>query len=123
MKPKPIGWPEGLIFAVMQVISENADQIMQVGAGETGVKDFFQPNIEGIGPLTLQLTKPADLDAKLGNTKDQIKKMVVKYFDTGIMLSDLVRETDSKSTNDFKRHMRHHLLYTSPITATYWKKT
>ena len=102
LKPKPIGWPEGLIFAVMQVISENADQIMQVGAGETGVKDFFQPNIEGIGPLTLQLTKPADLDAKLGNTKDQIKKMVVKYFDTGIMLSDLVRETDSKSTNDFK---------------------
>ena len=27
IKPKP-GWPEGLIFALMQVIAENADEIM-----------------------------------------------------------------------------------------------
>jgi len=94
IKPKPLGWPEGLIFAVMQVISENADDIMRT-EGHGG--EFFRPNLEGLGPQTIRLKAPADIDSKLSGFKDAEKTAIKTYYSKETTLSDLSRENDDGS--------------------------
>ena len=56
LKPRPHRWPEHLIMSMMEIMSENSDQIIRTdgagvnafaGAGDVagGVSPFFQPNL------------------------------------------------------------------------------
>lgn len=87
IRPKPLGWPEGLIFALMQVIAENADQIMRPHAGD----NLFVPQIRGLGPERITLTAPADLDTRISNLPARTQQQIRTYFGTGITLDDLSR--------------------------------
>tara|TARA_B100002019_G_scaffold210988_1_gene183731 strand:+ start:5418 stop:9701 length:4284 start_codon:yes stop_codon:yes gene_type:complete len=93
IKPKPMGWPEGLIFALMQVIAENADEIMRTeGHGEG---DFFRPNLEGLGPQTIRLVAPHDIDKKIEGFAPLMQTTIKAYYSRGLTLADLSRESDS----------------------------
>ena len=92
IRPKPLGWPEGLIFAVMQVISENADDIMRTEGHGPG--DYFRPNLEGLGPQTIRLKAPADIDSKLSGFRPTVQTAIKNYYSKEMTLSDLSRQND-----------------------------
>ena len=86
-----MGWPEGLIFALMQVIAENADEIMRT----EGHEGLSRPNLEGIGPQTIRLVAPHDIDKKIEGFAPLMQTTIKAYYSRGLTLADLSRESDS----------------------------
>ena len=103
LKPRPHRWPEHLIMSMMEVMSENMDQIMRIdGAGPDpfavdgrggGHSPFFQPNLNTLPPSMasrIQLTPPNNLNNSIQNFSDRIKEHINSMFTNGISLNDLV---------------------------------
>lgn len=116
LKPRPIRWPESLICCMMQVLSDNADQIMRTdrAGGEDSADEvikrknkFFQPNLNLLPPSIESNIKLEYLD-KNGKSKNkqnhsphgssgkyqhldnEVKGHVENFFNFGLTLNDLV---------------------------------
>ena len=104
LKPRPHRWPEHLIMAMMEIMSENSDQIIRTdgaginafaGAGDVGgaVSPFFQPNLNTLPPnmaSRIQLTPPTNLNNALNNFAPRIRELINSMFTNGMSLNDLV---------------------------------
>tara|TARA_B100002052_G_scaffold298760_1_gene333393 strand:+ start:8402 stop:13366 length:4965 start_codon:yes stop_codon:yes gene_type:complete len=104
LKPRPHRWPEHLIMAMMEIMSENSDQIIRTdgagvdafaGAGDAigAVSPFFQPNLNTLPPnmaSRIQLTPPTNLGNVINNFTPRIRELINSMFTTGISLNDLV---------------------------------
>ena len=86
LKPRPLRWPEHLIMSMMEIMSENSDQIIRTdgagnafaGAGDVagGVSPFFQPNLNTLPPnmaSRIQITPSNNLNNRIQNCSDRIK--------------------------------------------------
>lgn len=95
IKPKPMGWPEGLIFAMMSVLQENSDQLMDLGGMGDVPTEFWRPNISGVGSARITLHAPRELADQIEHLTDADKSNVMDAFSGGIVLEDLIREDNS----------------------------
>jgi len=101
IKPKPMGWPEGLIFSTMQVLSENAENLMRTEGH--GMGNFFRPNISGLASARINLNAPDDLDEQIEHLSANHKRSVENAFANGITLEDIIRpgNTDADINNSY----------------------
>ena len=112
LKPRPHRWPEHLIMAMMEIMSENSDQIIQTGGagvnafagaepyiGRAGaVSSFFEPNLNTLPPnmaSRIRLTPPNNLNNNIQHLSDRIKEHINAAFTNGIALNDLVYTRES----------------------------
>ena len=102
LKPRPLRWPEHLILAMMEIMSENSDQIIRVdgaGVAAAGHEKFFQPNLNLFPPnmaSRIRLTPPSNLNNNnvYKHLSNPIKGIVNAAFTNGISLNDLVHDGD-----------------------------
>ena len=102
LKPRPLRWPEHLILAMMEIMSENSDQIIRVdgaGVAAAGREKFFQPNLNLFPPnmaSRIRLTPPSNLNNNnvYKHLSNPIKGIVNAAFTNGISLNDLVHDGD-----------------------------
>ena len=100
LKPRPLRWPEHLILAMMEIMSENSDQIIRVdgaGVAAAGREKFFQPNLNLFPPnmaSRIRLTPPSNLNNNnvYKHLSNPIKGIVNAAFTNGISLNDLVHD-------------------------------
>ena len=104
LKPRPHRWPEHLVMAMMEIMSENSDQIIRTGgagvnafagAGDVAgvVSPFFEPNLNTLPPnmaSRIRLTPPNNLNNSIQNFSDRIKAHINAAFTNGVSLNDLV---------------------------------
>jgi len=94
IRPRPIGWPEGLIMAMMQVVGENVEQLTNRGF-DGGDSSFFIPHVEAYGlDGRIRLSAPNTLDNTIQHLSDGVKNQVNQFFAEGITLDDLVRDSN-----------------------------
>jgi hypothetical protein len=95
IRPAPIRWPEGLIFAMMKILSENPDHITNI---HTRDKDspsgtFFQPVLTGLNlKVKLNGTIPKEIKDKLSAAAYNDARTYIK---SGITINDLIRKSDA----------------------------
>lgn len=90
LRPRPVGWPEGMVMSMMRVLGENIEQIVNRGDG-----DFFVPQIEGMTHGRVRLVAPVNLDNQLQHLSPSVQQQVRNFYTTGITLDDLTRDNNN----------------------------
>lgn len=98
IRPRPVGWPEGLIMCMMQVLGENVDQLVQRFDGGRGGQ-FFTP---AMGEFTgrISLTAPAGLGGQIQHLEPEVRELVQDFFQMGLTLDDIIRANNNRASVD-----------------------
>lgn len=98
IRPRPIGWPEGLIMCMMQVLGENVDQLVERFDGGRRPEFFIPSNGQFSGRITI--TAPANLAAQTQHLEPEVRELVQEFFQTGLTLDDLIRPNNNRASVD-----------------------